>query len=243
MTRRITFQKNKMSFSEVNFPKTSKQIAAKPIFFVNAYSLGLAYKSNYYRKILESGGICFSDGLPLTFYLNRKFAPEKITQCRGTDFMSEICKQTPQGIRHAFIGTTTENLKKVIEKLEELNPNLANSPYYAPPYTSLEEVNFEEILEFVKREDPDFVWVGMGTPKQDFVAFHIANSCKKTSIAVGAAFDFLSGAKMQSPLIIQKLGLEWLFRLCSEPRRLWKRYLITSPLMFAFLKKFGAVIE
>ena len=243
MSQSLTIQKVKLSFSNGNFQKAARMIDALPVFFVNAYSLGLAYKSDSYRKILESGGICFSDGFPLTMYLNRKFAPENVVQSRGTNFMLEICKSSPKGIKHAFIGTTSENLRKVIQELVTLNPNLADSSYYAPPYTSLADIDYQSILDFVRLENPDFVWVGMGTPKQDYVAFHIASSCKRTAIAVGAALDFLSGTKKQAPLHMQKLGLEWLFRLWTEPRRLWKRYLIVSPLMFNYLKKFRIVLE
>ena len=243
MSQNFTIQKTKLLFSDGNFLKATQKISALPVFFVNAYSLGLAYKSNSYRKILESGGICFSDGFPLTMYLNRKFAPQNVAQCRGTDFMLEICKLSPKGIKHAFIGTTTENLIKVIQELGDLNPNLAESSYYAPPYTSLEDIDYKPILDFVRLENPDFVWVGMGTPKQDYVAFNIASSCKRTAIAVGAAFDFLSGTKKEAPTYMQKLGLEWLFRLWTEPRRLWKRYLIVSPLMLNFLKKYQTAIE
>jgi N-acetylglucosaminyldiphosphoundecaprenol N-acetyl-beta-D-mannosaminyltransferase len=243
MSQNLTIQKRKLSFTDGNFLKATQRITSLPVFFVNAYSLGLAYKSNSYRRILESGGICFSDGFPLTMYLNRKFAPQNVAQCRGADFMVEICKLSPEGIKHAFIGTTTENLIKVIQELGHLNPNLANSSYYAPPYTSLEDINYKAILEFVRMENPDFVWVGMGTPKQDYVAFYIASSCKRTAIAVGAAFDFLSGTKKEAPTSMQKLGLEWLFRLWTEPRRLWKRYLIVSPLMLRFLKKYEIVVE
>jgi N-acetylglucosaminyldiphosphoundecaprenol N-acetyl-beta-D-mannosaminyltransferase len=98
--------------------------------------------------------------------------------------------------------------------------------YICPPQQSLEDFDFDSLATQLAALSPDIVWVGLGTPKQDFVAHELASRLDSTIVAVGAAFDFYSGTKKQAPRWIQATYLEWLFRLLSEPKRLWKRYLI-----------------
>ena len=101
---------------------------------------------------------------------------------------------------------------------------------FSPPYRALSPAEDQEIIERINASGADLVWVGLSTPKQDrWMASHVGRLRAPVLIGVGAAFDFLSGAKRQAPRWMQRSGLDWCFRLASEPRRLWRRYLVNNP--------------
>jgi N-acetylglucosaminyldiphosphoundecaprenol N-acetyl-beta-D-mannosaminyltransferase len=102
---------------------------------------------------------------------------------------------------------------------------------FSPPFHPLSEEEDRKIVSLIKNADPDIIWVGLSTPKQEiWMSEHIDRLGNCVLIGVGAAFDFLSGNKKQAPSWMQRIGLEWFFRLSTEPKRLWKRYLINNPL-------------
>jgi len=102
---------------------------------------------------------------------------------------------------------------------------------YSPPFRPLTPEEDEQIVAMINRARPDIVWVGLGAPKQEYwMAEHVGRLEAPVMVGVGAAFDFHSGRKKQAPRWMQRSGLEWLFRLLTEPRRLWRRYLINNPL-------------
>jgi len=154
----------------------------------------------------------------------------------GADLMQGFFKIAEQrGYRSYFYGATEETLRKLITNLGKQFPEMKIAGFYSPPFRSLNKQEKEEVINNINKTSPDVLWVGLGCPKQQlWMSEHKDRLKVPVMVGVGAAFDFLSGNKEQAPQWMQDNGLEWLFRLVKEPRRLWKRYLIGNSL-FIFL--------
>ena len=197
-------------------------VGCPPFHFISAHAFVEGAKSRELREVYETGRL-ICDSKPLSIYLSRFI---KITpQVRGTDFMREFLLMAPMGSKHFFLGGTLETLKGIESYITKIRGGELNCEFGSPAF----DVSWTEASEFwiksIERARPNFVWVGMGAPRQ----FHVSNDIYKAldipTFSVGAAFDFLAGSKRECPSAIANIGLEWLFRLLSEPRRLWKRYL------------------
>jgi N-acetylglucosaminyldiphosphoundecaprenol N-acetyl-beta-D-mannosaminyltransferase len=134
------------------------------------------------------------------------------------------------GLQHYFYGGTDEILGAFVDRLHREAPDILVAGFEAPPFRPATDSELDELAKRVVDLDVDIVWVGLGTPKQDHFVSDFAKRSGRTCIAVGAAYDFLSGSKQQAPSWMQQRGLEWVFRLITEPRRLWRRYLIGNAL-------------
>jgi len=132
-----------------------------------------------------------------------------------------------------FLGGTLETLNLLEEKCFEINPQITITSM-SPPFTDLKDMDFLGITREIERSSPDIIWVGLGTPKQDFVVRYLSERTGLPTVAVGAAFDFLAGSRVESSVRMRSIGLEWLTRLLEEPKRLWRRYLIISPLSLIY---------
>ena len=196
------------------------------IRFVNAFSISDSYTFEGYKNLLNSDGLNLVDGLPLAIAL-MLIRKEKFTRVRGPSFFKNVLAHDfgPDS-KHLLVGSDPKTLGVLEEKISNMYPiaNIVGS--YSPPiFHESDENEISHIVQMVKSVDADFVWIALGTPKQDYVTAQIASKTKSTALGVGAAFDFLSGSKLEAPKIIQVVGLEWFFRLLTEPTRLWKRYL------------------
>ena len=184
-------------------------------------------RDSEYRKIINNAGMTTPDGMPLV-WLGRLRGNKRLARTYGPDLMLKVCALSEaKGYRHFFYGGTPQTCDLLVENLKKGFPKLdiagALSPLFQPG--RLEER--PEVLAQIDSLKPDIIWVGLGSPKQDYWMYHHRNKLNvPVMIGVGAAFDFLSGVKKQAPRWMRKSGLEWFFRLCCEPRRLWKRYLI-----------------
>jgi len=139
-------------------------------------------------------------------------------------------------LRHFFYGATTDVCDKLERSLREKFPGLVVCGKIAPPLMRTAELLLPEAADMINNAKPDILWVGLGSPKQDFwMARNRAMLEAPVMVGIGAAFDFHAGAKVQAPRWMQRSGLEWLFRLCSEPGRLWKRYLVGNTLFIFWL--------
>jgi len=157
--------------------------------------------------------------------------------------MLTSCKLSQQkGLKHYFYGGTEKTNRLLVSKLCERFPRLNVVGDFAPPLRSVGEKEDEAILEQINRVNPDILWVGLGSPKQDYWMYE--NRAKldvPVMVGVGAAFDFIAGTKKQAPKWMRRSGLEWLFRLWCEPQRLWKRYLLGNT-RFVYLLIKSAII-
>jgi N-acetylglucosaminyldiphosphoundecaprenol N-acetyl-beta-D-mannosaminyltransferase len=151
--------------------------------------------------------------------------------------MLALCgRSEAAGYRQYFYGASPHVLQALTTRLLRRYPRLIVAGSYSPPFRSLGPAEDNEIVERIRQASPDIVWVGLSTPKQErWMADHVERLGVPALIGVGAAFDFHSGSKRQAPRWMQRNGLEWSFRLLSEPRRLYRRYLTNIPLFAWYL--------
>ncbi len=155
----------------------------------------------------------------------------RVERVYGPDLMLELCAYGQKyNYRHFFYGGAPGVPELLASKLQARYPGLQVVGTYSPPFRQLSPEEELEIARLINTAAPDIVWVGLGTPKQDYWVGRFSRLLEAPAlIAVGAAFDFHSGRIKQAPRWIQRSGFEWLFRLLQEPRRLWRRYIIGNP--------------
>ena len=189
------------------------------------------FRNQILRNIVNKSGMVTPDGMPLV-WLCRYHRYNVVTRVYGPDLMLAFCEYSvPRGYRHFFYGGESGIPQKLVKELERRYPGLQVAGTYSPPLRAVGEMEEPTVIESINSTNPDVVWVGLGTPKQDFwVAQHRPLLNTPILVAVGAAFDFLTGMVPQAPAWMQRNGLEWLFRLICEPRRLAHRYLVYNPL-------------
>jgi N-acetylglucosaminyldiphosphoundecaprenol N-acetyl-beta-D-mannosaminyltransferase len=199
-----------------------------------------------FRQILNHAFLCTPDGMPLV-WVGRWLGQKQMDRVYGPDLMLAVMELSEQtGWRHFFYGGANGTAQALKVKLLERFPKLQIVGTYEPPFRPLQPNELQELQEDLRRSSPDFMWVGLSTPKQErFMAQHLDKLEVTLMCGVGAAFDFHAGKVRQAPRWMQRSGLEWLFRLGCEPRRLWKRYFKNNPLFvlrifcqFTGLRKF-----
>lgn len=199
--------------------------SARHVHLVNAYTLALADADDSYANLLSGESINLPDGRPLSIVSKLvKHAP-RLNQIRGPQLFLDCFDVGRQfKVRHYLLGSSDAVLCKLQTKLSERFPGCEIVGVESPPYRALTQGELAEQDARIRAADPHIVWVGLGTPKQDKEARRLVESTGLTCIAVGAAFDFAAGTVREAPRWMTNLCLEWLFRLLSEPRRLWRRY-------------------
>lgn len=181
------------------------------------------------RRIVNAACLVTADGMPLAWGLKLLGLREAKRVCGPTLTLSICEKAAKQGIAVAFYGSTQEILRSLRAKLQTSFPSLRIAYVYAPPFRESTDVEDGEIVRAIRLSGASILFVGLGCPKQErWMAAH-TSKLQLVMLGVGAAFDFIAGAKPQAPPWMQNAGLEWLFRLITEPRRLCKRYLYHNP--------------
>jgi N-acetylglucosaminyldiphosphoundecaprenol N-acetyl-beta-D-mannosaminyltransferase len=189
-----------------------------------------------FRSILNRAFLNTTDGMPLV-WLGRHYVGSFVDRVYGPDLMLEVFGAPAlQERTHFFYGGAPGVAEALRERLEKRFPGTRVVGTYGPPFRPLNTGEEADLAAQVAALKPDLFWVGLSTPKQEkFMAEYLPRLDTTLMIGVGAAFDFHSGRVVQAPRWMQRSGLEWLFRLASEPRRLWKRYLVNNPLFVARL--------
>jgi N-acetylglucosaminyldiphosphoundecaprenol N-acetyl-beta-D-mannosaminyltransferase len=195
------------------------------IHLANAYSVALAEKDDAVRASFENG-INFPDGRPLQWVSALRVDKEPLCQVRGPSFLLDTFSiGEGTAVKHYLLGSTPAVLESLTKNLQNKFPGCLIVGTDSPPFRAMSDAELKNQDERILRSGADIVWVGLGTPKQDFEAARIAANIPVVSIAIGAAFDFAAGTRKEAPGWMSRLGIEWLFRLSTEPKRLWKRYL------------------
>ena len=183
------------------------------------------------RAILNQSFLNTPDGMPMV-WMGRLHGFKEMDRVYGPDLMLLVCEFTrDKGYTHFLYGGG-EGLATVLkERLEEKFPGIKIAGTYTPPFRPLNQTEEADFIRTVAEKKPDIIWVGLSTPKQErFMAQYWQKLDATLLFGVGAAFDFHAGRVRQAPRWMQRSGLEWFFRLCCEPRRLWRRYLRNNPL-------------
>lgn len=178
------------------------------------------------RRIHNQAGLVTPDGMPMV-WLGRRRGYEFVDRVYGPDLMLAVCQDRLfTGARHFLYGGGTGVPEMLRDKLMETFPGLQVVGTHSPPFRTLSSKERTLEIDMINETDADIVWVGLSTPKQErWMAASVDHINGAVLIGVGAAFDFHAGLKKQAPAWMQRSGLEWFFRMVSEPRRLWRRYL------------------
>lgn len=195
--------------------------------------------------IINASGLAMPDGMPLVWMGKRRGLP--VGRVYGPDLMLSLCEcGIKHGWRHFFYGGTPKVLEDLTRRIAERLPGLQIAGAWAPPFTPLTTWEESDVEARINAVRPDVIWVGIGTPRQDFWMARFRPRIEAPAmIAVGAAFNFHAGHVRQAPRWMMRCGLEWLFRLAMEPCRLWRRYLLGIPrfvwlvFRYAFCSGFG----
>lgn len=193
-----------------------------------------AQRDEEVRTALNRAGLATQDGVPLVWW-SRVSGHRQAKRVCGSDLLDAMCASgVRRQHRHFFYGASPEVLERMVARLTSRFPGLMVAGYRSPPFHQLTEEEDAADVAAINETQPDYVWVGLGMPKQEkWMASHVGRISASALIGVGAAFDFHAGTKARAPLFMQRAGLEWLFRLISEPRRLAHRYLVGNSIFLA----------
>ena len=188
------------------------------------------------KTIHNQAGMVTPDGMPMV-WLNWLAGHREVTRVYGPDLMLRVCEASVErGWRHYFYGGGEGVADLLAKRLTQRLAGLQVAGTYCPPFGSLSDAEQREIADRIDASGADIVWVGLSTPKQERWMHQMRPLlAAPVLVGVGAAFDFHAGLKPQAPAWMQRAGLEWLFRLGCEPRRLWKRYLVNNPTFVWYL--------
>lgn len=194
----------------------------------NVHTTVVSWEDKQYCAIQNGAVLAIPDGGPLSS-IGRKRGYKKMQRTTGPEYMGEILKASVEkGYRHYFYGSTEKTLKMLYKALMGTYPGLQIAGMYSPPFRKLTKEEDREIIERINKAEPDFVWVGLGAPKQErWMAGH-QGKIRGFMVGVGAGFDYFAGNIKRAPEWMQKRNLEWMFRLLQDPRRLFYRYWHTN---------------
>ncbi len=203
----------------------------RAVHLCSAYTLSLARRHPMFQELINRGDLNLPDGMPLVWAGRRLGFEHMDGRVYGPDLMATTLDRGRYlGLRHYLYGSTPQVVDALSDHLQRRFPSVEIVGCESPPFRDLVEKEVNEMVDRVRSAAPHLVWVGLGTPRQDLFVDQFRDRLDATLVAVGAAFDFLAGARRQAPRWMQRNGLEWAYRLASEPRRLWKRYLIGNAL-------------
>lgn len=209
-----------------------EQLKGDYICVSNVHTTVMAYRDKAYRRVQNSAAMALPDGQPLSIVSRRRgfFEARRVP---GPDLMPAILDLSQEtGYRHYFYGSTDPTLAALRAALLRRYPKLQIAGMYSPPFRELTKEEDEEIVRRINDSGTDFVWVALGAPKQEWWMYEHRHRIKAVMLGVGAAFDFTAGTVKRAPMWMQRLCLEWVFRILRDPKRMLPRYLNTN---FAFL--------
>lgn len=194
----------------------------------NVHTTVTAYEDDIYKAIQNGGIMAIPDGGPLSS-VGQKRGNKNMERTTGPSYMGEVLKvSADKGWKHYFYGSTEETLTRLNEALKIQYPGVEIVGMYSPPFRPMTNEEDTEIVNKINDTDADFVWVGLGAPKQEIWMAEHQGKIKGFMVGVGAAFDYFAGNIERAPQWMQKNNLEWLYRLMQDPKRLFKRYWHTN---------------
>lgn len=200
---------------------------ARVVAVCNVHSVMTARRDSELRSALQAADIRTPDGVPLVWVM-RSHGFEGQTRVNGPDLM-EMGLAAP-GLRHFLYGSTTETLDRMRSEIGRRFPVAEVVGTLAPPFGPITDDDLHKHATSISQSTADVVWIGLGMPKQELLMPRLAPLLPGTTLlGVGAAFDVIAGNVSRAPEILQRAGLEWLYRLQQEPRRLWRRYVLNNP--------------
>jgi N-acetylglucosaminyldiphosphoundecaprenol N-acetyl-beta-D-mannosaminyltransferase len=199
------------------------------VALTNVNNVMEARHNQRFHAAMDAMDLSLPDGMPLA-WLARRLGHRNARRIAGPDFVPAFCEATAQRhYRHYFYGSAPGIAEQMGENLKKMAPGMEIAGAFSPPFRALSAEEDTYIVEMINRAKPDVLWVGLGCPKQEYwVVEHRHRLNVPVILAVGQAFDIHAGVLKRAPRWMREHGLEWLFRLLSEPRRLWRRYLLSN---------------
>lgn len=203
-----------------------EELRGKYICVGNVHTTVMAHDDAKYHEVQKSAAFVLPDGKPLSVYSRKHGFPEA-ERVTGPDLMLALFARR-NGLRHYFYGSKEETLSMLRQKMIVQYPHLEIAGMVSPPFHALSEAEDAAEIEKINASGADIVWVGLGAPKQENWMYEHMDKVNGVMIGVGAGFDYHAGNIKRAPMWMQKLSLEWLYRLLQDPKRLFKRYLVTN---------------
>jgi N-acetylglucosaminyldiphosphoundecaprenol N-acetyl-beta-D-mannosaminyltransferase len=197
------------------------------VTLTNVHAVMEAYKDPDFKRVLNDASMVCPDGMPL-IWLGRMHGHDLRRRVYGPELMWEFFRRAQdKSYSHFFYGGQPTVLEKLVGELERDFPGIRIAGAYSPPFRSLTQAEKNEVVNMINSTGANILWVGLGCPKQErWMHEHRDLLNVNVMLGVGQAFDIHAGTLNQAPSWMREHGLEWLFRLCTEPKRLWRRYLI-----------------
>ena len=209
----------------------------------NVHTTVMSFRDEEYRKIQNSAAMALPDGQPLSI-VSRRRGYSEAQRVPGPDLMPAILDLSQdKGYTHYFYGSTEHTLSQLRKEILTRYPKLRIAGMYSPPFRDLTREEDEEIVRRINDSGADFVWVALGAPKQEQWMYEHRHRVRGLMIGVGAAFDFIAGTVRRAPMWMQKLCLEWVFRIMQNPKRMIPRYLNTNFSFLYYVHKENKVIQ
>lgn len=201
----------------------------------NVHMVMEAHDDPDFQRLVNAADLVTSDGMPLVWTLRLRGC-RHASRVYGPDLTPEVCAAAErEGIPVGFFGAAPHVREAMVARLMTDYPGLNVVFSESPPFGDQTPEDEAETLRRIERSGARILFVGLGCPKQERWMARNSGRLPVVMLGVGAAFDFIAGAKPKAPAMLQRLGLEWFFRLVTEPRRLWKRYLLNNPRFVALL--------
>ncbi|RMG69352.1 MAG: glycosyltransferase [Bacteroidetes bacterium] len=209
------------------------------VCFANVHMVMEAYQDTHFQQILNDADMAAPDGKPIAKVAGWQLGRDQ-DRVAGMDVMPDLLAEASRrGKSVYFYGNTQKVLDALTAKIRQKLPDLRIAGAYSPPFRPLSEAEQAEVIDMINEAKPDFIFVSLGCPKQEKWMAQHRGKVQGVMLGVGNAFNTYAGLEKRSPRWMQKLSLEWLYRLMQEPQRLWKRYLVTnSQFIWLFLRSY-----
>lgn len=201
------------------------------VCFCNVHTTVMAARSTSYREVLNGAFLALPDGKPI-YWVGKSRGIEGVHHLPGPDFMlASLNQKNEVPLRHYFLGGKREVLEALISRIKKQFKQVDIVGRESPPFRPLTSQEIDDMVHRINNARPDIIWVGLGAPKQEVFMNDLATKLAPAILfGVGAAFDFHAGSTKRAPAWMRTIGMEWLFRLLNEPRRLFFRYMVTNTL-------------
>ncbi|MBU3200970.1 WecB/TagA/CpsF family glycosyltransferase [Clostridium estertheticum] len=231
----VTNMKDTVKIIESNL----EELKGNYICISNVHTTVMSYENEEYKKIQNEGFMALPDGKPLSI-LSKIKGFKEARRVTGPDLMGEIFEiPKEKGYTHYFYGSTQETLDFLKVKLLNRYPKIQIAGMYSPPFRALSNKEDQTIVENINKTNADFLWVGIGAPKQEIWMSAHKDRVNSLMIGVGAGFDYHADKIKRAPRWMQQLSLEWVYRLLQDPKRLFSRYLNTNIKFIIYAFKVG----
>jgi N-acetylglucosaminyldiphosphoundecaprenol N-acetyl-beta-D-mannosaminyltransferase len=202
--------------------------AARYVAVTGMHGVSVSREDAEFGRILGQASLVVADGMPLVWLGRLQGFKQMKRRVYGPELMETFCRQTGSKYRHFFYGGAP-GVADALAQAERERYGIQIAGTYCPPFRALTEAEEAEVQNLIAETKPDLLWVGLSTPKQErWMYDHRNKLAVPVMLGVGAAFDLNTGRLKQAPAWMRENGLEWLFRLCAEPKRLWQRYIVNG---------------